>query len=100
MVHRIRRIDVMQLAKVMGVLYFLMGIVFLAFYLVFSFSMPGAHSETFMRAGSAMFFLMPVFYGLLGVVFGALTAALYNFVAGMLGGVELDLEPTGPNALP
>jgi hypothetical protein len=39
-----------------------------------------------------------VFYAILGVVFGALTAALYNVVAGMLGGVEIDLLSVSPSA--
>lgn len=102
MMHRIQRVGVVQLAKVMGVLYFLMGIVFLVFYLVFSRSMPGAQGTAFPVAGYGMSMLifMPVFYALLGVVFGALTAALYNVVAGMLGGVDIDLVATMPSASP
>lgn len=36
--------------------------------------------------------LMPVCYGLLGLLAGALTAALYNLFAGMVGGVELEMK--------
>jgi hypothetical protein len=102
MVHRVQRVGVAQLAKVMGVLYFLMGIVFLVFFLIISRTMPGAAGTALpgFGFGMGMFIFMPVFYALLGAVFGALGAALYNVVAGMLGGVELDLVPTGPYTSP
>jgi hypothetical protein len=35
---------------------------------------------------------LPIFYGVLGVVMGALSAALYNLFAGMVGGVKIELE--------
>jgi len=37
---------------------------------------------------------MPVFYGVLGFVAGAVGAVIYNMFAGLVGGIELDLEPT------
>jgi uncharacterized membrane protein len=102
MMHRIQRIGVWQLAKVMGVLYFLMGIVFLAVISLFSRGMPGAAGTAFssfgMGGGFGMFLFMPLLYAFFGVVFGALTAVLYNVVAGMMGGVEIDLISTIPSA--
>jgi hypothetical protein len=100
MMHRIQRVGVAQLAKVMGVLYFLMGLVFLVIMLVFSRMMPGGAGAAFsgFGYGMGMIIVMPVFYALLGVIFGAITAALYNVVAGMLGGVEIDLVSTIPSA--
>lgn len=35
---------------------------------------------------------LPICYGVLGLLAGALTAALYNLFAGMVGGVEMDLK--------
>jgi len=32
------------------------------------------------------------FYGVLGFIFTALGYALYNFVAGLVGGVEVELD--------
>ena len=34
----------------------------------------------------------PIFYGLIGVVSGLVTAGLYNLVAGMTGGLEIDVQ--------
>jgi hypothetical protein len=43
--------------------------------------------------------LLPLAYGVAGVVFGALSAWLYNVFAGMVGGIEVQLEPPhGPTA--
>ena len=36
--------------------------------------------------------ILPIVYGILGAIFGALTAAFYNLVAGMAGGLSLDVE--------
>ena len=36
--------------------------------------------------------LLPIFYGLIGLVGGAIAAALYNLTARLIGGLELDLE--------
>jgi hypothetical protein len=35
---------------------------------------------------------LPLIYGVLGAVMALVIAALYNFLAGWLGGVELTLE--------
>jgi hypothetical protein len=100
MMHRIQRVGVAQLAKVLGVLYFFMGLVFLVVMLVFSRMMPGGAGAAFpgFGYGMGMVIFMPVFYAILGAVFGALGAAIYNVVAGMLGGVEIDLISTVPSA--
>jgi hypothetical protein len=35
---------------------------------------------------------MPVLYGLFGILTGAVGAAIYNLVAGWIGGLEVELE--------
>lgn len=35
---------------------------------------------------------LPIFYGVMGLIGGAISAVLYNLFAGMVGGVRLDLE--------
>jgi hypothetical protein len=35
---------------------------------------------------------LPIFYGVIGLVVGAISGALYNLFAGMVGGVELDIQ--------
>ena len=38
--------------------------------------------------GAVVFF--PIFYGMMGVVFGALGAAFYNLIAGLFGGLRIE----------
>lgn len=33
---------------------------------------------------------LPIFYGILGIVMGALSAALYNLFAGIFGGIDIE----------
>ena len=36
--------------------------------------------------------LAPIFYGVMGLISGAIAAVLYNVFAGMVGGVTIDVE--------
>ena len=87
---RIDRFGVGQTAKVLGVLYGLMGLVFVPFFLIAAMFTP---SEAGFGLGLAI--MMPVLYGVAGFVFTALACALYNLVAGWVGGIEVELEHTG-----
>jgi len=42
--------------------------------------------------GVAAVVLLPLLYAALGFVFGALSAWVYNVVAGRIGGLEIELE--------
>ena len=51
----------------------------------------GAGSLGMLFGVGAIIFL-PICYGVLGLLGGAIGAALYNVFAGMLGGIELDIQ--------
>lgn len=87
MLQRIRRVSIGQTAKVVGVLYALLGLVFVPFFLIVAAVAPEQAGFGF---GFAL--VVPVFYGVLGFIFTAITCALYNWVAGMMGGIEVQLE--------
>jgi hypothetical protein len=54
-------------------------------------AVPGAKLLGFgMGFGAIIFF--PLLYGLFGGVFAAIGAALYNVVAGWVGGIEVDIS--------
>ena len=42
--------------------------------------------------GVGAIILMPICYGIIGIVTGAIGAALYNLFAGLFGGIEVDVE--------
>lgn len=87
MLQRIRRVSIGQTAKVVGVLYALLGLVFVPFFLIVAAVAPEQAGFGF---GFAL--VVPVLYGVIGFIFTAITCALYNWVAGMLGGIEVQLE--------
>ena len=40
--------------------------------------------------------VLPIFYGILGAVLTAISAVLYNIVAGMIGGIQIEVDMAGP----
>ena len=46
-----------------------------------------------MLFGAGAIIVLPIFYGVLGIIGGAIGAALDNLFAGMFGGIELETEP-------
>ena len=92
----IRRVGPLSVAKVAGVLYALMGLIIGAcislFSLVGSAFMPKDAGMGGMLFGAAAVVVLPIFYGILGFIMTLISAALYNLVAGWVGGVELDVQ--------
>lgn len=83
---QIRRFGVGQTAKVVGALYALMGLVFVPILLIASMISP---NKPGVGAGFAL--ALPILYGVLGFIFTAIGCAIYNFVAGLIGGIEVEL---------
>ena len=51
--------------------------------------MPGWFGGLF-GVGAVIF--LPIIYGVLGAIGGALTAVFYNIIAGMVGGLQIETE--------
>jgi hypothetical protein len=94
----IRRVGPLSFAKLMGALYVLMGLFFGA--IVSLISIVGgaliprdeAGGMTGALFGAAAIIVLPIFYGVVGFLFSLIGAALYNAVASVVGGVELDVQ--------
>jgi hypothetical protein len=95
----VKRLGVWSVARIYGALTAAFGLI--AGVIVALFSMIGAGLAS--QAGDAPAFLgpllgvgaivfLPLLYGAMGLLMGALSAALYNLFAGMVGGVELDIQ--------
>ena len=95
----VRRVGVWSVARIYGTITGTFGLI--AGVCLALFSMIGAGPAA--QAGDAPAWLGPIFgvgaivflpllYGVMGLVGGALSAGLYNLFAGMVGGVELDLQ--------
>jgi len=87
---RITRFSIGQSAKFLGVLYLLFGLLFVPFFLLMGMFSP--QSEGGFMFGSMFAIAMPIIYAIFGVLGGAIGAALYNLVAGWIGGIEVEFE--------
>jgi len=99
----IRRFGVLSVAKMYGLLMFLFGLIFGVIYglilIVFgaAISAMGARDAAAggigtVAMGIGMMIGLPLFYGVLGFIMGAIGALIYNAVAGFIGGVKFELE--------
>ena len=94
----IKRVGPLSFAKLMGALNALMGLLFGA--IVSLISIVGgalvpsdeASGMTGMLFGAAAIVVLPIFYGVFGFVFSLIGAALYNAIASVVGGVELEVQ--------
>lgn len=99
---RLTRIGVGSAAKISGALYAALGLIIGVFFALFAligagFAGMAAQDDNAPAFLSAMFgvgavVLFPLFYGLLGLVGGAVCAAIYNLLARMIGGLEVEME--------
>jgi len=94
---RITHIAPLSVGKVAFVLYGCIGLIaciFLVPIMMFGSALhAGEHPFPFAFA-VGMVIAMPVVYAVIGALFAMLAVAIYNVVAGMVGGVELTIEPT------
>jgi hypothetical protein len=95
----IRRIGILSAAKISAALYGAIGLIAGLFISLFSLlgmaaAMGGDRSAGAMGAlfGIGSIILLPIFYGVLGFISGAISAFIYNLVAGFVGGIELEVE--------
>jgi hypothetical protein len=93
----IKRIGVLSAAKLYAAISFAMGLIFGVFFAlasVIGMSMGAQDESAFfgMMFGVGAVVFLPIFYGLMGFVFGAIGAALYNLFAGMVGGLEVETQ--------
>lgn len=93
------RIGVLSAAKMLGVMYTLFGLIFGAFFSLLSVlgaavnsGGPNAPGIPFPFIGIGAIVILPIMYGLMGFIGGAIAAAIYNVLAGLTGGIEMDFQ--------
>ena len=90
----IRRVGPLSCAKVAGLVYLILGLVFgacLSLFvdgLVFAGGTNSVLQGMFM--GAAAIVVLPIFYGLLGFLGTLIMTSLFNLVVGITGGIEVD----------
>ena len=97
----IRRVTPLSAAKIAGALYMVLGLIFGALFSLIAVigstaslanqdGGPGAAFGALFGIGAIVLF--PIFYGAMGFIGAFLMALLYNALAGMVGGVEIDVQ--------
>jgi hypothetical protein len=98
--HIVKSVGVLSVAKIMGLLYGGLGLLFVPFFLLAAAIGGSAASQQKsplpgifgVGLGVGLAIMMPIFYGAMGFLFGAIGAFLYNVIAKWIGGFELDME--------
>jgi hypothetical protein len=87
----IRRIDPISAAKIYAVICACIGLIFGVLFALVGSSLTGG---MFGGGGFGIttIIVMPIVYGLFGFIVVAIAAAIYNVVAGAVGGVRIDVE--------
>jgi hypothetical protein len=104
--HRIRSVGVMSLAKISGLIHAALGLLFIPFFLLMglSLSLAGTKAQSSGQNLPAFFgpafaigmsIFMPIFYGIMGFVMGAIGALLYNLISRWVGGIEMEIRVSG-----
>ncbi len=95
----VRRVGVWSVARIYGALLAAMGLLFGVMLALVSMAGAGLAGEvqdapTWLAPvfGVGAIIALPIFYGVMGIVVGAVTAVLYNIFAGIVGGISLETE--------
>lgn len=93
MKREIKKVDVGSVALVYGALLAAFGLLFALLFLAFGSMFAGMMGRdaggAMFGGGIAMLIILPIVYGILGIIVGALFAVIYNLIAPIVGGVKV-----------
>ena len=93
----IKRIGALSCARILGALYavlgFVVGAIFSMITLAGGFASDASEAARVgAMVGAAAVVIFPILYGCIGFVATLIGASIYNALAGVLGGIELDVQ--------
>ena len=96
----LKRVGIMSCAKIFGILYAFLGLIAGAVFSLIAVTLGalGAQNQNVngpllgVLFGVGAVISLPIFYGTVGFVAGALSAALYNWISSFVGGIQLEME--------
>ncbi len=91
----IKRIGVLKLAVFQAAMMAAFGLLAALIIMLFGTMIGSMNNQAGafgMVGGIAALIILPIMYGVIGFIAGAIGAALYNLVAGVVGGIEIDVE--------
>jgi hypothetical protein len=92
MIRRITRIAPWQAGKFFATLYFILGLVFAVPFALIALLSPPAEGQAPFGVGFAI--ALPFIYALGGLIFVPIACWIFNFVARMVGGLEVEVLHT------
>ena len=91
----LKRVAPLSAGKVLALLYGAMGLIFLPIFLIIalvSSNAPNAQRGLPAIMGLGFALAAPIIYAVMGFIGGVVSAAIYNLVAKMVGGIEVEVE--------
>jgi len=99
--YTIRRFSVVKTATVMAVMYVVIVAIFLIPFALLTIAVAPSDSPTSGLVGILVFGLLAaLLYGVVGWIFTAIACAIYNLVAGWVGGIEVQVDQATPPPAP
>ncbi len=100
MTRKLKSIEPFSLAKLMGLGYAAMGLLFIPFMIIgpnlMALAPESAQEDVpkglFVGLGVGFALAMPLLYGAMGFVFGLISGFVYNLLAKWVGGIEVEIE--------
>jgi hypothetical protein len=95
----IKSVGVLSVAKILGLIQACLGVILIPFFLLIGLAgtLAGRQQSPFAgMVGLVLAFCMPIIYGVMGFIMGAIGAALYNLFANWIGGIEIRVESATP----
>ena len=100
---RIKKLGILSVAKMYALIMFVMSLIisipYGLFMMVFGAALMGSGNQSGLAAGGGgvviglMFMIgLPILYAAIGFVAGAIGALIYNLFAGIVGGIEIEVE--------
>lgn len=93
---QVKRFGVLQTAKFAAVMYFIFTVILMIPFGLISIiigSATGGKEGFFgVMFGGAFMLFMPLIYAVLGFVFVAIGCLVYNLIAKLVGGIEIEIE--------
>jgi hypothetical protein len=91
----LKRVAPLSAGKVLCLLYGAMGLIFMPIILIVSLiasRLPHAQGGLPLVFGVGIALAAPIFYAVMGFLIGVIGAAIYNLVAKLVGGIEVEVE--------
>lgn len=85
---RIKSLNSASMAKVLGLMYFILAVIFSPFILL----MASAEGPIGLTESIVIAIAIILFYGIAGGIGGFLIGVIYNFIARKFGGIEMEIE--------